>query len=183
MLLDALSRLLDDKAFLAEHKITADECRLLAFYTQTVAQRPAWVDAWDVVCVTADWGPDNFGVRKPGQEGELVTFDWGTTRLAPMEEDLDVLLMRLEDVDQETKQSLVQHYLQVYREQTGRQIDRQAFVSRLPWARFLVTLRYIVEHANNLRWVGYQSRSEEMVHFFIGLCEKLQESVLAGESA
>jgi hypothetical protein len=141
------------------------------------------VDACDVVCVTADWGPDNFGVRDPGQGNELVTFDWGTTRLAPVEEDLDVLLMRLEDVEQETRQHLVQHYLQIYSEHTGRQIDAQAFLARLPWARFLVHLRYVAEHVNNLHWVGYQSRSEEMVHFFIGLCEKLQEYVVAGGEA
>jgi len=183
MLVDALVRLLDDKSFLAKHRITTDECHLVASYVETVAQRPDWVDSWDVVCVTADWGPDNFGVRDPGQENELVIFDWGTTRLAPMEEDLDVLLTRLGDVEQDTRRHLVQRYLQVYGERTGRQIDQQTFVARLPWARFLVTLRYMAEHLNDLRWVGYQSRSEEMVHFFVGLCEGLHKYVMAGEEA
>ena len=44
--------------------------------------------------------------------------------------------------------------------------------ARLPWARFLVTLRYIVEHANSLRWVPYQTRSREMIHLFTPLCDR-----------
>lgn len=174
MLVDALSNVVDDAQFLADHDITGAECRSLASYAETVAQRPGWVDAWDIVCVTADWGPDNFGIRESGKADELVNFDWGTTRLAPMEEDLDVLLMRLVDVDREAKQRLVQHYLRIYGEQTGHQIDAQIFTARIPWARFLVTLRYIAGHVNNLLWVGYQSRSEDMLHLFIGLCEKFQ---------
>jgi hypothetical protein len=175
MLLDALADLLDDARFLADHDITPVKCRLLEGYRQAVAQRPSWVDAWDMVCVTADWGPDNLGVREPGRPTELVTFDWGTTRLAPMEEDLDVLLRRTADVDQEERQRLVQHYLCVYGEQTGHHIDIDLFTARISWARFLVTLRYIAEHVNNLRWVGYQSRSEDMLHLFIRLGEKFQQ--------
>jgi hypothetical protein len=120
-----------------------------------------------VVCVTADWAPDNLGVRGK----QLVSFDWGTTRLAPMEEDIDVLLGRLE-LGEQAKWEWVRHYLSIYAAETGRQIDDRVFRARLPWARFLVTLRYLVEHANCLRWVPYQTRSREFIHLFIRLCSR-----------
>jgi hypothetical protein len=82
-----------------------------------------------------------------------------------------VLLGRLELGDQ-AKGELVRHYLGVYAGETGREIDDRAFLAHLPWARFLVTLRYLVEHANSLRWVPYQTRSREFIHLFIQLCNR-----------
>jgi hypothetical protein len=166
-LLKALDNLLADRAFLGEIGVAKQERRSLDMYGTAIAQRPAWVDEWDVVCVTADWAPDNLGVR--GQE--LVTFDWGTTRLAPMEEDIAVLLSRLA-LEDAAKREWVRHYLGVYAAETGRLIDADAFVARLPWARFAVTLRYVVEHANSLRWVPYQTRSRELIHLLIRLCDR-----------
>jgi hypothetical protein len=174
-LLDALAGLLLDARFLEQVGVTGDECRLLESYCAAVEERPAWVDEWDVVCVTADWAPDNFGIRDGDQTQVPVTFDWGTTRLAPMEEDLCVLLSRLRELEEDVRESLVRHYLQVYADRTGRQIDYQAFMARLPWANFLVHLRGTAGHANILRWVPYQSRSREFLHLFIGLCDSLLE--------
>jgi hypothetical protein len=173
MLLDALTCLLEDTSLLSTINIMEEKRRLLDTYRQTIARRPSWVDEWDVVCVTADWGPDNFGMRDPERASELVTFDWGTTRLAPMEGDLWILLGRLE-LDEETQGTLVHHYLQCYADRTGRPIDDSAFMARIPWARFLVHLRYIAEHANNLRWVRYQTRSADMIHLFIHLLESAE---------
>jgi hypothetical protein len=164
-LLEALDSLFADTAFLHSIGVTEEEHRSLDTYCTAIEQRPPWVDEWDIVCVTADWAPDNLGVR--GEE--WVAFDWGTTRLAPMEEDLDVLLGRLE-LEEAAKQGLLGHYLSAYAAETGRQIDAETFTARLPWARFLVTLRYIVEHADSLRWVPYQTRSRELIHLFIRLC-------------
>jgi hypothetical protein len=164
-LLEALDGLFADTAFLHSIGVTEEEHRSLDAYCTAIEQRPPWVDEWDVVCVTADWAPDNLGVR----DDEWVAFDWGTTRLAPMEEDLDVLLGRLE-LGEAAKQGLVRHYLSAYAIETGHEIDARTFTARLPWARFLVTLRYIVEHADSLRWVPYQTRSRELIHLFIRLC-------------
>ena len=174
-LLHALFGLLDDASFLEQTDVTEEECRLLESYCRAVEGRPAWVDEWDVVCVTADWAPDNFGIRDGDQTQVPVTFDWGTTRLAPMEEDLWLLLFRLKELDEQVRQDLVRHYLQVYAGRTGRQIDYQSFMARLPWANFLVHLRYIAEHAHILRWVPCQSRSREFLHLFIGLGDRLLE--------
>jgi hypothetical protein len=166
-LLEALVDLLANAATLDVIGVTEEERRLLDACCTVINRRPAWVDEWDVVCVTADWAPDNLGAR--GEE--LVTFDWGTTRLAPMEEEIGVLLGRLE-LEDAAKQGFLRHYLDVYAAETGRRIDAQMFAARLPWARFTVTLRYIIEHANSLRWVPYQTRSRELIHLFIRLCNR-----------
>lgn len=166
-LLEALNQLFADTAFLNTIDVTGREHDLLDASCTAIERRPAWVDEWDVVCVTADWAPDNLGIRGK----EWVTFDWGTTRLAPMEEDVAVLLGRL-DLDDGATQDVVRHYLHVYAAECGRSIDPWAFLARLPWARFLVSLRYVVEHANNLRWAPYQTRSRELIHLFIRLCDR-----------
>lgn len=44
--------------------------------------------------------------------------------------------------------------------------------ARIPWARFFVTLRYLLGHVEALRWVPYQMRSRDFVHLFIGLGKK-----------
>ena len=84
------------------------------------------MDEWDVVCVNRDIAPDNFGLRESDQGQTLVTLDWGTAHLAPMEEDIEVVLGRL-DIDREATKELLSHYLQTYAERTGHQIEYQAF--------------------------------------------------------
>ena len=135
---------------------------------------PQWVEQWDMACVTADWSPDNFGIRKDRND-ELVIFDWGTTRIAPMEEDIEVLFMRMTDLDSDQKGELLAHYLDIYADKTGRRMAQGDFQARIPWARFFVTLRYVLVHIEALRWVPYQTRSRECVHLFIGLCKKQLE--------
>jgi hypothetical protein len=158
-----------DPALLSVIGVTEDERRSLVAFGQFLARVPLSVEDWDDVCVTADWGPDNFGIRDPAGAA-LVTFDWGTTRLAPMEEDIDVVFMRLKGIDATLRSELLAHYLGVYADRTGHPIEADRFLSRLPWARFFVTLRYLLGHLEALRWVPYQTRSRDLVHLFIGLC-------------
>jgi hypothetical protein len=160
-----------DASFLSEIGVSSGERASLDAFGEALGHVPPWVERGDVVCVTADWGPDNFGIRN-ADGTELVNFDWGTTRLAPMEEDIDVLFMRLDSLGSGQRSDLLAHYLDVYASVTGHRIDPDVFRARIPWARYFVTLRYLVEHIEALRWVPYQTRSREFVHRFIGLCEK-----------
>ena len=164
-----LPALIDDSAFLFQIGVTDDERRLLASYCEAVEKRPSWAGNWDVVCVTTDWKPENIGVRNPSQTDEIVIYDWSSTRLAPMEEEMFLMLRRLGTIENEVKKELVSYYLQVYADQTGHYIDRTEFMSRIPWARFFFKLRFIISHANALRWVPYQTRSREFIHLFIDL--------------
>jgi hypothetical protein len=170
-----ITELVEDPAFLSTIGVTEGERRCLTGYCKAVEKRPAWVDGWDVVCVTADWKPDNIGVRDSSQNEEIVIFDWGTTRLAPMEEEMFVLLRRLGPVEEKVKKELVSHYLQVYAEETGHHIEYDEFILRIPWARFLVKLRYIISHVIALHWVPYQTRSRELIHLFIDLAGQALE--------
>jgi hypothetical protein len=177
---EQLTHVIEDSSLLSMIGVTKDERRSLETYCKAIDRRPSWVDKWREVCVTADWGPDNFGLRK-GNDEELVTFDWGSTRLAPMEEDLAVLLMRLKDVAERTRGELVSYYLQVYANETGHSIDYEQFRSRIPWARFLVTLRYLVGHVNALQWFPHQTRSREFIRLFINVCHRYLEECLTNE--
>jgi hypothetical protein len=89
-----------------------------------------------------------------------------------MEEDLVVILNRIEEVDPDLQMDLLSCYLEVYADKTGRRVDRETFMSRIPWARFLVALRYLLWHVEALRWVSHQTRSREYVHLFIGLAKR-----------
>ena len=173
-----LRQAVNEASFLSEIGVTDDERASMETYCDALEAVPRWVEQWDVVCVTADWGPDNFGIRD-GNDSELVTFDWGTTRLAPMEEDIDVLFMRIKDMDSVQKQELLAHYLEIFANKTGRQIEPAEFRARIPWARFFVTLRYLLGHIEALRWVPHQTRSRELIHLFIGLCKRQMEECRA----
>ena len=80
--------------------------------------------------------------------------------------------MRIEGLDPAQKGDLLAYYLDVYAGKTGHRIGPDEFQARIPWARFFVTLRYLLGHIEALRWVPYLMRSREFVHLFIGLCEK-----------
>ncbi len=163
-----LARTAADSPLLTMIGVTEEERQALATFCRAIRAIPEWVGDWDMVCVVADWGPDNFGIRE-SDDRTLVNYDWGTTRLAPMEEDLDVILRRIREVGPDVQMDLLSYYLQVYADQTGRRVDRETFMSRIPWARFLVTLRYLLGHVEALRWVPHQTRSREFVHLFIDL--------------
>ena len=173
-----LKRAADDSSFLSRIGVTEKERASLDVFGDALAHVPQWVEEWDMVCVTADWSPDNFGIRK-GHNDELVTFDWGTTRIAPMEEDIEVLFMRMTDLDADQRGDLLAHYLDIYADKTGRRMEPEDFHARIPWARFLVTLRYLLVHIEALRWVSYQTRSREFIHLFFGLCKKQLEQCRA----
>ena len=170
-LLSWLTQAAADASLLSQIGVTEGERAALDAFGETLGNVPAWVEQWDEVCVTADWGPDNFGIRD-GDDETPVTFDWGTTRIAPMEEDIDVLLMRIQGLCRGEKVALVAYYLDVYADMTGRHINADEFLARIPWSRFLVTLRYLLYHIEALRWVPHQTRSRDFVHLFIRLCKE-----------
>jgi hypothetical protein len=161
----------DESSFLSEIGVADEERAAMAAMGAALGDVPRWVEQWDTVCVTADWGPDNLGLRE-GHKGELVIFDWGTARLAPMEEDIDVLWTRIEDVNPVRRAELLAYYLDVYAGAAGRRIEPDAFRARMPWARFFCTLRYLLGHLQALRWVPHQTRSREYVHLFIRLARR-----------
>lgn len=170
-----LARAVEDSSFLSKIGVTEDERSSLALFCETIGKRPAWVDQWDVVCITSDWQPYNIGIRNIHRTEEIVILDWGTTRLAPMEEEMVVLLRRLEPIEEDVRKELVSCYLQAYGAETGHCIDYGEFMSRIPWASFLVNLRYLIGHLDSLRWVSYQTRSREFVHLFIDLARRARE--------
>jgi len=180
VLVEELERVVQDAPLRSSVGVNEDECRWLETYCAAVRDRPEWVDEWDIVCVTADWRPDNFGMRDLVKNGELVTFDWGTTRLAPMEEDLAVLLMRIRDESENLRRHLLTDNLEAYADKTGHEIEYDEFMRRLPWATFFVTLRYLLGHVACLRWVPFQTRSRDFVHLFIGLCKRQLEECRRG---
>jgi len=173
-----LEHAVDDPSFLSEIGVTDEERASLDGFGEALAHVPAWVEQWGVVCVTGDWKQDNFGIRD-GNESELVTFDWGVAQLAPMEEDMDILLRRIKDVDSAQEDDLLAYYLDIYADKTGHRIEPAAFRARIPWARLFAHLGYLVGHIEALRWVPYQTRSREFVHLFTGLCKKLLEKCRA----
>ena len=162
-----LGQAVEDSSFLSDIGVTDEERESLDAFGDALTRVPEWVEHWDVVCVTGDWKTDNFAVRD-GNEGELVTFDWGTARLAPMEEDLYVVLVRIKGVDSAQKEDLVAYYLDVYADKTGRRIEPAEFRARIPWASFFAHLGYLLGHIEALRWVSYQTRSREFVHLSTG---------------
>jgi hypothetical protein len=175
VLVAELQRLVQDEALRELVGVTEPECSSLETYCAAVRDRPEWVDGWDIVCVGADWRPDNFGVRDTRENTEVVAFDWGAARLAPMEEDLAVLMMRVRDESEDLKRRLLTDYLSVYGDKTGRGIEYDEFMRRLPWATFFVTLRYLLGHLACLRWVPCHPRSRGFVHLFTGLAKRQLE--------
>ncbi|MBN1918538.1 MAG: hypothetical protein JW889_11575 [Verrucomicrobia bacterium] len=171
-----LTQAVADPSFLSGIGVSDEERASLDAFGEALAHVPEWVEQWDMVCVTGDWKQDNFGIRD-GNQSELVTFDWGAARLAPMEEDVDVLLGRIKNADSAQKDDLLGYYLEVYADKTGRRIEPAAFRARIPWAYFFAHLRYLLGHVEALRWVPYQTRSRDFVHLFIGLCKKLMEKL------
>jgi hypothetical protein len=174
-----LEQAVADSSFLSEIGVTDEERASLDALADALAHVPEWVEQWDVVCVTGDWKQDNFGIRD-GNESELVIFDWGAARLAPMEDDINVLLRRVEDADTAHKDGLLAYYLDVYAEKTGRRIESTEFQARLPWSYLFAHLGYLLGHIEALRWVPHQSRSRDFVHLFTGLCKRLMGKLLEG---
>jgi hypothetical protein len=167
-----LMRAVEDAAFLSTIGVTDEERESVQVLCEALGDLPPWVEEWDEVCVTSDWAPDNFGIRA-GRPDELVTFDWGTARLAPMEDDINVIQLRLKGVEAEERRWLLSYYLEAYEAAGGRRIEIDEFQARLPWAWLLTHIRMIAEHIEALRWIPYQTLSRDKVHLFTGVCGKL----------
>jgi len=180
--LDILRSVLDDADFQALAGLGADQCRMLEGQCVAAEQRPHWVDTWELVCVTNDLSPDNFALRKEGDGEQMVTFDWGTAHLAPMELDIDLLLRRIHRMDEGTTSELLAHYLDAYADKVGHYIDEETFRARMPWARFLFHQRLIADHVRSLRWAPHQTRSRESIRFFIGLCSQMLQELSGGDA-
>ncbi len=107
-------------------------------------------------------------------DGRRIQIDhWSSTSLGPMEAEIAVLLGRIKAVPLETRQELVQYYLDRYAELTGRAIGPEPFVSRMPWLNFLSHLGHVGNCINRLRWVRFESRTRDYLHLCVRLCESL----------
>ncbi len=164
-LVTALDGIIADDALFHMIGIGELERDKVKVYRDCVAQRPGWLEDWRIVCVNADLKPGNFAFRlnKPDQP---VLFDFGASRLSPIEEELTLLLNRLDADDAQTDVVLT-WYLDHYNEYTGDRIFLADLKRRLPWAMPLMFLRSLVEHADALRWVPWQDRSKGFIRFFI----------------
>lgn len=174
-LLETLDSVCQDTRFCSLVGIPDVERRKLEGFCDAVQNRPSWVDQWDIVCVNHDIAPDNLGQRTREPSAECVTFDWGTAHLGPMELEIDLILRRTQGLPSARKAELLSDYLSSYARQTGRRIEQQGLVARMPWAWFLYHLRMIAEHMVSLRWVPHQTRSREAIRLFIGVCESAIE--------
>ena len=137
----------------------------LKAYRQRLAERPDWLEDWRIVCVSADLKPGNLAFR--ANDGRHpVLFDFGAARLAPMEQELALLLNRL-DADDALTGTVLTWYLDRFNACTGERIAVADFRRRLPWAEPLLFMRSLIEHADALRWVQWQDRSKSVIRFFV----------------
>lgn len=148
------------------------ELGVLSACCDAIQDRPAWVNEWDTVCVNRDFSARNAAVRDCDGRGQLVSFDWGAAQLGPAEADLEVLLGRDFAGDAGARDVLVREYLRAYADLTGREIAYEMFMARVPWARLMVELRYIVGHLSSLQWMRWQSRSPFLIHGLVRYAER-----------
>ncbi len=161
----ALDGVIDDEELFRRIGIGEKERDRVKAYRECLAKRPKWLDDWKTVCVTADLKPGNLAFRST-DSNQPVLFDFGAARLAPMEEELSLLLNRLNADDDLTK-CVLGWYLGLFSELTGESITVKDFRQRLPWAEPLMLLRSLVEQADALRWVPWQDRSKGYISYFI----------------
>ena len=102
----------------------------LKAYRQCLAERPDWLEDWRIVCVSADLKPGNLAFR--ANDGRHpVLFDFGAARLAPMEQELALLLNRL-DADDALTETVLTWHLDRFRACTGARIVAADARRRLP---------------------------------------------------
>ncbi len=178
MLTQGIENVLTDSEFVSKIvALSKDELTILTDCLSLIERRPKWVDEWDHVCANRDFSDSNTAVRETSHGSELVSFDWGAAHIGPIEQDFDVLLGRDLQIEKAEKDALVKRYLDVYADLTGRRIDFDVFMARIPWARLMVTLRYALEHLLSLQWMPWQSRSLYFIHFFIGLSSNIAAEI------
>ena len=174
---DGIAALCEDTSLCNTIGLSEDEKKTLRSLVDAIENRPAWVDGWQYVCVSNDLAPDNFALRISKEQPQYVTFDWSAAYLAPMEQDMELLLWRLRELDAGARDRLLPLYLESYAERTGQSIDQQDFANRMPWAPFLFHVRMIAEHAECLRWVPHQTLSREFIHGMIKYCSTLRKQL------
>ena len=171
---DAIDGLLADSKRLEAIGLAEEEQHVLALCRDAVLRRPDWVDRSEVACVTVDWKLDNFGIRNSDEHHELIMFDYGTTHLAPAESDLELLPMGKYRPTAETIRQLLSHYAQVYSRETGRSIDSDTLMLRIPWIRLCKTLVGVTN------WDPEHPPAGDFARMIVGLCQRtLKELVLS----
>ena len=157
--------MIDDDGIQQVIGINTTERDQLRQHRDVLAQRPAWLDQWITVLSTNDIKPDNFGFRD-GRPDQPVFLDFGAARLAPMEEELTLMLDRLE-VDHIMRDDILTTYLNHLAQAGGPKIHINDLLRRLPWAMPVLLLRSLIEQADALRWVPHQDRSKGFIHHVI----------------
>jgi hypothetical protein len=171
MLVSMVQHALADRRLVSSAGLSSDDQEVLSRCCDAILTRPHWVDEWQMVLVNADLSSRNTAVR---DEGQLVSFDWGAAHLGPAEEDFDVLRSRDFAGEPEARDLLVEVYLHAFGVLTGQDIAEDRFLARMPWARLMVTLRYIAGSFASLQWMPWQSRSAFLVHDMVkGLAHNL----------
>jgi hypothetical protein len=167
----ALDDVIADEALFQIIGIGERERDQIKIYREQVTRRPRWLDEWRIVCVTADLKPGNLAFRS-SHGNQPVLFDFGSARLAPMEEEIALLLKRL-DADEAQTEAVLTWYLSRFNEYSDDHIALEDFKQRLPWAEPFLFLRSLIEHADALRWVPWQDRSKGHIRYFIPTIGKL----------
>ncbi len=164
-LVRGLDEFIDDERLLKVIGIGDAERDQVKQYRDAVAERPRWLDEWTTVLTTHDVKPDNFGFRD-GDRNQPVFLDFGAARLAPIEEELTLMLGRL-DADDVLRDHILRSYLDHLAQIGGPRIEMIDLMRRLPWAEPALLLRSLIEQANALRWVPHQDRSKGYIRHFI----------------
>lgn len=172
-----VTRAVEDSSFLTFIGISEQERKQILECCKALERRPTWVEEWERVCVTLDIAPDNVGIRRSDGQEQLVTFDWSAATLAPMEAELDVIMMRLQFDAPELKEKLIRYYLEAYAARTGRLLSQEVFQLRLPWIKFALHLERIAGCLETLRWVPHVIGPRNYIHLCVEICTELLDQL------
>ncbi|MCC7407697.1 MAG: phosphotransferase [Phycisphaeraceae bacterium] len=163
-LAEGIERGLADGRVMALLGLSETERSLLGDCARRLRGRPGWSEGGDGVCVNCDIGFDNLAERWSEAGRRLVFVDWGIAHLGAMEEEFRVVLPRLAGVSTERVDELLGCYTREYARLTGRAVEVALLRRRIPWGGLRVTIGYVLDHLEALRWVPWQSRSAFLIH-------------------